>query len=365
MVDRIRVLHDEKGDNKMKYMRLFTAFAVLLAVVVLADSSYSQSSKRSGTSAATQLLIPVGARDLAMGGASIANSEGVEAIHWNVAGLGRIQSSAEGMFSNMSYIADIGVNYGAVGGRFGDFGVVALSFTTLDFGDIPLTTQDDPENFSGRFYSPNFVTVGMSYARALTDAISAGFTAKIVTEQIGSVSATGFALDIGVQYGRLVGVQGLELGVVVKNVGPQMKYDGPGLYKLALSSEGTRPTQRYKSEAASYELPSTVEIGLGYTGSVQNNIEYAVMGAFTNNNLYLDEYKVGGELGLGFESLKLYGRAGMGFVPQAETDENIFGATFGAGVHYGASGIQITVDYAYRSVELFDANNVFSVKLGF
>jgi len=276
-----------------------------------------------------------------------------------------MENSAQGMFSSMSYIADIGVNYGAVGGRFGDFGVIGFSVTTLDFGDIPLTTQDDPENTSGRFYSPNFVTVGLSYARALTDAISAGLTAKIISEQIDRVSASGFALDIGVQYNRLIGIQGLELGVVVKNIGPQMKYDGPGLYKQAISSEGQRPEQRFKSEAASYELPSTVEIGVGYSGMVQNNISYALMGSFMNNNLYLDEYRVGGELGFGFEGLFLYGRAGMGFVPQAEDDDNIFGSTFGAGVHYDASGIDITVDYAYRAVELFDANSVLSLKLGF
>lgn len=191
----------------MKATKLFTALAVMLAVVVLADSTYAQSSKRVGTAAATQLLIPVGARDLAMGGASIANTKGVEAMYWNVAGLGRIHSSAEGMFSSMSYIADIGVNYGAVGATFGDFGVVGLSVSTLDFGDIPLTTNDDPENTSGRFYSPNFVTVGLSYARALTDAISAGLTFKVVSEQIDRVSSSGLALDIGVQYNRLVGIQ--------------------------------------------------------------------------------------------------------------------------------------------------------------
>jgi hypothetical protein len=349
----------------MKATKLFTALAVLLAVVVLADNSYAQTGQRVGTAAATQLLIPVGARDLAMGGSSLANTKGVEAIYWNVAGLGRIHSSAEGMFSSMNYIADIGVNYGAVGGRFGDFGVVGFSITTLDFGDIPLTTNDDPENTSGRFYSPNYVTVGLSYARALTDAISAGFTVKIISEQIDRASSSGFAMDIGVQYNRLVGIQGLELGVVVKNIGPQMQYDGPGLYKVATSSEGLRPEQRYKSEAGTYELPSTVEIGLGYSGNVENNIEYAVMGTFVNNNLYLDEYKVGAELGFGFESLTLYGRAGMGFVPQAEDNSNIFGNTFGAGVHWNASGIELTVDYAYRSVDLFDANNVVSVKVGF
>ncbi|MEK6572296.1 MAG: hypothetical protein AABZ61_13055, partial [Bacteroidota bacterium] len=48
-----------------------------------------------------------------------------------------------------------------------------------------------------------------------------------------------------------------------------------------------------------------------------------------------------------------------------KVSESIFGATFGAGISYAAAGVNITFDYAYRQVELFDNNNVISVKLGF
>jgi hypothetical protein len=269
------------------------------------------------------------------------------------------------MFSNMSYIADIAVNYGAVGASFGDFGVIALSVKSLNFGDIPLTTEDDPENTAGRFFSPTFVTVGLSYSRALTDAVSAGITTKLISEQIDRVSSTGFALDFGVQYHGLVGISGLNLGVAVKNIGPQMKYDGSGLYRSAVATGGSRPEQKYKSDAASFELPSVVEIGLGYSGTVSDNMMWNVSGSFTNNNLYLDEYRIGGEVGITMESLRIFGRAGLGMVPQAAEKENIFGGTFGFGFGYMASGVDISLDYAYRQVEFFDANQVISIKLGF
>ena len=142
----------------MKASKWFISVAVLLALVVLADSGIAQS-KRVGTGAATQLLIPVGARDMALGGSSIANAKGAEAMYWNPAGLGRMQNSAEGLFSTMSYIADIGISHGAIAGAFESFGVVGLSITSFDFGDIPLTTEADPENVGGRFFSPSFVTV--------------------------------------------------------------------------------------------------------------------------------------------------------------------------------------------------------------
>jgi hypothetical protein len=348
----------------MKKRVLFLTIILCVALAVVVDPVDAQN-KRIGSAAAPELLIPVGARDMAMGGSSLASSSGVEAIHWNPAGLGRLNRDAEGMFSSMSYIADINVNYGAVAASFGDFGVIGLSLKSLDMGDIPLTTAEDPEGEGGRFFSPTYFTLGFSYARALTTSISAGASIKIVQESIDRVSATGLALDFGVQYHGLIGIQGLQLGVAVKNIGPQMKFDGPGLLRTAVATGGSRPEQQYKSEAASFELPSTVEIGLGYGGRMGDNMLWNVTSSFTNNNLYLDEYRVGGEVGMTLESLRLFGRAGIGMVPQAADNENIFGATFGFGIGYAATGLDITVDYAYREVEFFDANQVISIKLGF
>ncbi|MCI0705915.1 MAG: PorV/PorQ family protein [Ignavibacteriae bacterium] len=342
-----------------------TAVVCLLALVALSTVDTFAQNRRVGTAAATELLIPVGGRDLAMGGASLANTSGIEAIHWNPAGLGHLSYGAEGMFSSMTYIADIGISYGAIGANVGEFGNIALSVKSLDFGDIPLTTQDDSEGRGGRIFSPTFVTVGLSYAKTLTDAIAVGTTVKLVSEQIDRASASGVAIDFGVQYHGLAGVQGLQMGVAVKNIGPQMKYDGTGLYQSAQAPGGNRPAQFFKIDAASNELPSVIEIGLGYSGTVSDNMQWTLNSSFTNNNLYLDEYRLGGEYGVKMEDLQLFGRAGVGMVPQAEDDEDIFGPTFGFGVGYLTGGINLTLDYAYRDTKYFDGNQVISLKLGF
>lgn len=347
--------------------RIYIGAIIFCVFLLSVFNPVEAQNNRTGTASATQLLIPVGGRDLAMGGSSIAISNGVEAVYWNPAGFGVMSSSAEGLFSRMSYIADIGVNYGVVGVDFGGFGNMALSIKSLDFGDISLTTNDDPDGASGRTYSPTFVTVGLTYARSLTDAISAGGTVKIVSEQIARVSASAVAFDFGVQYRNLANVPGLHLGVTVKNIGPQMQYDGPGLYRNATTSDGDRPEQKFKSEAASFELPSLIEIGLGYERRFTDNVMLGMTGTFSNNNLYSDEYKIGGEVGyiLG-PSIRLYGRAGYGITPQLENgDDQIFGFTLGAGLFYATAGMDITIDYAYREVDLFDGNQVLSVKLGF
>lgn len=344
--------------------RMIYATLFCVALVLAVDTAQAQN-KRIGTAVASELLIPVGGRDLAMGGSTLASSYGVEAIYWNPAGIGRLDRDAETMFSQMTYIADIGVSYGAVVGRFSNFGVVGFSIKSVNIGDIPLTTTEDPDGEGGKLFTPSYITLGISYGSKLTDAIAVGFTMKIVSETIDRVAATGYAFDFGVQYHGVVGVSGLQLGVAVKNIGPQMKFDGSGLLREAIATGGDRPQQQYKSEAASFELPSVVEIGLGYQGTAAENMVWSVNSSFTNNNLYLDEYRVGGEVGMTMESLRLFGRAGFQLVSKVEAKDNIFGATFGAGLGYAATGVDISVDYAYRSVQYFDANHIISFKLGF
>ncbi len=338
---------------------------LLLSLLVALGTSWAQN-PRTGTAAATELLIPVGARDLAMGGSSIASSVGLEAIHWNPAGLGRMAHTAEGMFSTMYYLADIQVIYGAAGAKFGDFGTVGMSIKSLSFGDIPLTTVDDPEGLGGMTYSPTYVTFGLTYGRDLTDAISVGATAKVITERIDRVSSSGFAFDFGLQYNGLAGVSGLQLGVAVKNIGPQMQFQGSGLYQSAIVTGANRPVQQYQVVAASFELPSVVEVGLGYAGKAGDNMKYNVTGVYTSNSLFEDEYKIGGEYGFMLADASIFLRGGYNFVPQlSDVNSRIFGATLGAGLVYNAGGTEITVDYAYRDVKLFSGSNVISIKVGF
>jgi hypothetical protein len=156
----------------------------------------------------------------------------------------------------------------------------------------------------------------------------------------------------------------LNLGLAVKNIGPQMKFEGPGLYRRAEAVEGGRPSEYLLLQAAGYELPALVEIGLSYDYKVTDNFVAQVNGSFSNNNLYFDSYSGGVELAYTVDDLKLFGRGGYMSVPQ-NTDNEIFGASMGAGISYNLGGVTLVLDYAYRSVEFFDANQVFSLKFEF
>lgn len=328
------------------------------------DIQQSQN-RRIGSAAATELLIPVGARGMAMGGANMAVCEGVEAIHWNPAGLAIVDYSAEALVSSMAYIADIRMNYVALGLRFGGVGTFGINIRSLNFGDVPLTTHDDPYGDSGRTYAPGFITVGLTYARRFTDAITFGITPKVISEKMARATGSGFAVDLGVQYRTVGGVEGLNVGVALKNYGPSMSFGGSGLLHTAITTEGERPEQFYRSDAAKFELPSTLDLGISFASNVNENLSYVVAGTFVNNNLALNSYHFGGEICYNMGSLQVMGRGGYQLAPGNDFDEDIFGMSFGGGLSYSTAGVDLMVDYAWRQVEFFENNSVFSIRFGF
>ncbi|RKZ00396.1 MAG: hypothetical protein DRQ13_00510, partial [Ignavibacteriae bacterium] len=119
---------------------------ILLAfLLLLAFDGFAQGGKRTGTGGASHLLIPVGPRGIAMGEANVSTSTGIESLFWNPAGVAKMDGSTDLLFSHMSYIADIGVEYGALAANFEGFGVLSLSLKALSIGDIQVTTTANPD----------------------------------------------------------------------------------------------------------------------------------------------------------------------------------------------------------------------------
>jgi len=324
-------------------------------------SVYAGDPARTGTAAGTQTLVPVGARYLAMGGANIATTEGVDGIYWNPAALSSMKYRAAGVFSTMTIFNDVNVNYLAVGFKMGRVGSLGFTLKTFDFGDIPLTTIQDPDGASGRTFSPTFVTTGLTYSRMVTDAIQVGITGKVVYESIPRATATAFAFDAGIQYHGLGGIEGLSMGVVVKNIGTNMKYDGSGLLVQG-REKGDNLTKFLKREPIDNQLPALIELGVGYRYSIAEKSELLLAGNFQNFNFGNDSYKFGVEYTYG-DLIAL--RGGYRIVNNLDTENVNYRFTLGVGLHYKFGATDLTLDYAFRDSQYFDGNNLFSLKIGF
>ncbi len=335
---------------------------VISIICLISVTAMAGNTNRTGTAGAQELLIPVGASGVALGGSDVALSMGTDAIYWNPAGLSRMAFSSEAYFSHMSYIADIGVDYGAVGVNFAGVGTFAASFKSISFGNIPITTEDNPDG-TGSTYSPTYVVAGLSYSRVLSDRISVGANFNLVDETIMATTATGFALDAGVQYNGLI-VPELKLGVAVKNLGPNMTYSGSNLYH---QDAGVGTSGWYSTVAAPFELPSQVEVALAYDKKLNDMNDITVFGDFENDNYSSDVYKVGLQYAL---NNMIFLRGGYNYAPQTGNDPTgasgqIFDYTLGAGFNYNLGAFNFTFDYAFEHVKYFTSENVFTVKLGF
>ncbi len=333
---------------------------ILITLSIFSTSLFAGDVSRKGSTGADQLLVPVGARGIATGGAFHSGLYGLESIYYNPAGLDLAQGT-EAMFSYMTYLADINVSYFAVSSVLGDLGSIALSFKTFDFGDIPVTTNEYPDG-TGKTYSPSFLTIGLTYSKVITDRISVGTNFKLVSETIENTSATGLAIDVGVQY--RFNPQ-LSLAAVVKNIGTNMVYSGPDMQTRTTVPNTTvgSPNGTYEVVAEPFQIPSFFELGLTYKYGIdeQNNI---LMGStFTANNALEDRLN----LGLEYSYMNTFFlRGGYNFLME-NNDQSVYGFTAGAGVDYKlAEDIGVVFDYAYRDVKDFPtANHILTVKLAF
>jgi hypothetical protein len=341
-------------------MRKFFTFILIMWSV----SVFAGDASRNGTTGAEELLIPVGARSIATGGAFLSNVTGLEALYYNPAGLAQGKGT-EAMFSFTTYLADISVSYFAIGSNIGDFGSLALSVKTLNFGNIPVTTVDLPDG-TGATYSPGYFTAGLTYAKIITDRVSVGVNAKVINETITDVSATGFAVDFGVQY-RFP--SNLSIGASVKNIGTNMSFKGNSLQYSTTLAGGPlgSPTANYNVPAEEFQIPSYFELSTAYDYTISDDNKIMVGGAFRNNNVTDDEIRLG--LEYGFKNM-FFLRGGYSSSVQKTTGppSNInLGYTFGAGVNYSfADGMNFILDYSFQQVREFpNPNHTVTIKLGF
>lgn len=328
-------------------MKAKIAVLTLILLVASLSPATAGNERRIGTSGAQELRIPVGARGTALGGAILADVQGIEAVYWNPAGLAYLENT-EAVFSHQPYLAEINVNFVGVAHTIEGLGTIGAAAKIVSIGDMEETTLDQPDG-TGRVYGPSLSVISMSFSRILTNRVSFGITGKFIYERIFEVSASGIAFDAGVIYDP--GWNGIKMGMVLKDYGPQMKFSGIG-FDRTLDDRPVAP------KAASFDLPSSLSLGMSYTATKGVN-QAMVSGNFINNNYSMDMWQGGFEYTY---DNKYCLRAGYNYSSQ---DKWQYGLTLGGGLSYEFQGTKLTFEYAWADVDVFDANQYFTVKVQF
>lgn len=362
----------------MKNVKMFKIVLTLFAVLLLsfvseAGTEYVGNVQRGGSAGASQLLINPWARSSGFANANVASVAGLESVFLNVAGLAHT-ASTELIFTHTQWFSGTGISINSFGlaQKVGEAGVLGLGVMSMGFGEIERTTTELPEGGIGTF-SPNYATILISYSREFSNSIFGGMTAKIINEGIHDVSASGFALDAGIQYVTGFGTDiagnrkrdNVRFGITMQNVGTTMKYSGDGMSFFGLSQNGTDMTVEHRSQQ--FELPSLIRIGFTYhinlapkidpeRNTVSSNHKLIVAGNFTSNSFTRDQFHFG--LEYAFYDI-LFLRGGYIYEEGIFTSDNrltaFTGENFGMTVNIptGSDGSVIGFDYSYRLTNPF------------
>lgn len=348
-------------------IKFYSILVILLNAIVV----FAGNPDRQGQAGASELLLNPWARSAGVHSMSTSSVVGVEAMRINIAGLSRIKSLEIGV-SNCRLYTGTGLNYnsGAIGFKMGKSGALGVEFASLDFGNIPVTTVNQP-NGTGGYFSPSFFQLGLGYSLTYANKISVGALVRFVSEGIQDVSASGIAIDAGVQY--VSGAKdNFKLGISLRNIGSPMEYGGEGLTYRRSNPDpagGVTYDLSYDARGASFELPSMLNMGVSYDFYVGEENFIRGLANFTSNAFSKDQAGVGVEFS--FRNLVVFRGAYKKDLGSTDIDTR---SIYETGLSAGMS-VQVPIskggdnnlglDYAYRATSVYKGTHNFTLRFSF
>ena len=337
-----------------------------------------------GTTSAEFLLLGAGARGTALGGSFAAIATDVSALYYNPAGVAMLERPGI-MVGTYDYVADTRYSWGGVAFPLsGGSRTIGFQLGTFGFKDQPVYTEAQPDGTGGT-YSVNQTFIGGTFAQNFSDRFSAGLTAKYVSDHLGTVSGSAFAVDFGTNFHASLNNHPVKFSFVLANLGSNLTYTGTGLdgtvKRDALPGEDEVPTlpQQANLLTKDFPLPTTFRVGLAYDVLTGENNRLTVLGDFSQPNNNSPGFAFGSEwtsnrLGgsnFGFALRGSYSYTGANNVDPVSSatalgdEENLQGLAFGGGLLYGqGAGFSLGLDYAYKYLGILGPTNFFSFTLG-
>ncbi|MEZ4748244.1 MAG: PorV/PorQ family protein [Calditrichia bacterium] len=328
---------------------------IMLMLTLAFTIAPAQNVDYAGTSAANFLKIGVGTRFMAMGEAGITLSDDASAQFWNPGAIAIIPNNSV-YLSRVNWLVDTQVSYGSVvlhSGSMGTFGADLNFFSSGEMEETTLVEQDG----TGRFFDASDMQIGLTYARSMTDRFSVGLKLKYLQENLSSVSASAFGVDIGAVFTTNF-LNNMRIGATLSNFGSKMKFDGRDLsvvYAVPGSPSGKEVPARLETQG--WELPLLFRFGA--STYVVKNENYSLLSAFDilDSRDHDPRYNVGGELGI-YETL--FVRSGY----KINYDETTYSLGMGLNLNRVMKW-NARIDYAFLRFGDLDDVSQFGLELSF
>lgn len=333
----------------------FIIVTFIIAFLLIIQSGFAQKNEKLAQAGLKFLSVSLDPRSSAMGDAVTSLTSGSISQLYNPASMSELNGMTDFAFGTTKWIADINYIYGTVGLNLfdGDYGVFGLSLVAVDYGELlgtVVASNDDGFLDVGTF-KPTAMSIGLGYAKSLSEKFAVGGNIKYVRQSIGSVvtglTPTGgqiveanavnvMAFDFGIIYHT--GFKSLDFGMNVRNFSTEVRYDEDG-----------------------FQLPLTFKIGasmnmldLWEVDRQMHSLLLSVDAAHPRD--YSEQISIGGE----YVFMNTFSiRAGI----TTPTDEQEFSA--GVGLKQNLSDIKFSIDYSYTPFGIFNDVHRVSVNIGY
>lgn len=191
-----------------------------------------------GTIGAQFLKLPVGARGTAMGWAFTSIADDASAVFWNPAGLARLSGNILAL-NQTPWLADIQFSQATFITHLHFFpGTFGLNARSLYMPEDQVRTVFRPEG-EGTSFDAGDLSVGLSYARSLTDKFSTGVGINYIQSSLAGYGARAISFDFGTLYDT--GFRSLRIGMAITNIGSDMTFIEvpaklPTVFRVGMSS---------------------------------------------------------------------------------------------------------------------------------
>lgn len=336
----------------MKKRILF--IALIFSLGINTQIIYSQIGlNKTAQSTMNFLLVGTSPRACALGEAFTAIGSGSESMFYNPSGLANMNTEFDITLNYTSWIADINYLSGAAAWNLGLYGVVGINLLTVNYGDIKGTSLVSPGesgNYplgykdNGNLSNVGAYSVGLSYAKAISEAFSIGGNVKIAGQNLGESdfgtsvkqnNAAKLVFDAGVSYAT--GFKGFTFGMSIRNFSTSLKREEIDEQLPLLFSLG-----------AAINLMDVIDEGYAESNSVLLAVD------FLHPNNYSERVNVGVEYI--FQQM-IAARFGY------QTNRDIASWSAGVGFNSSISDYDFEVSYSYSQFDFFD--NVQRISLNF
>jgi hypothetical protein len=340
--------------NMKKHISLF----LITFILTLSGITYSQVNlNKTAQSTMNFLLVGTSSRAAALGEAFNAIGSGSESMFYNPSGLTAISKDFDISLNYTNWIADIKYLSGGVAWNLGSYGVVGLNLLTVDYGIIngtSLISQDEIDPITrkrgyldnGKLSNVGAYSVGLSYAKAISEAFSVGGNIKIAGQNLGESNfgttskknnATKLVIDAGVMY--KTDFKGFTFGMSIRNFSTTLKREEIDEQLPLLFTLG-----------AAFNLMDVVDEEFAQSNSVLVAVD------FLHPNNYSERVNMGVEY-------KFQQMVSVRFGYQ--TNRDLASWSGGLGFNTSISDYDIEVSYSYSKFDFFDNVQRISLKFSF